>query len=168
MKKTKPRQASVRPLPDPAPKSVPGAPSSGDLRTLVVVHALQPLRDDSKRQTLRKNAAREDDPIEAALLGEDVRREIAAGIAAYVEEHTSRLVAFVFKQAFAGQGWACKTIFDVSGVTEKIKAALGSAAEPSDTFISSAFERRFIEKLRRLGNDPQEPWPANEATLERE
>lgn len=151
-----------RPKPE-LPSRVPRL-SAEALERLVIAQLLQPLRTSKLRLAIQQQCANSPQEIEMALCAAKVAEQLRLPLRAFLLEQTTRLVQRLFACAEAGEPWAWRVILEATGMDEYFRQALtNTEATAPDAFVSSGFELRLLERLRKLGTSASEA--ANHTTL---
>jgi transposase len=122
-------------------------------------------RKSEERDKLRRATQLSDEQIERALLSpkldallRDVRR-------AWAREQWPALLRSLFDAARQGQSWAWRVLLEATGIGEELRAATAARAQDDGAaFISTDYERRLIEDLRRGGEPVAPPGPGPSAS----
>jgi hypothetical protein len=122
-------------------------------------------RGSEERQKLRRATRLTDDQIESALLSPILDALLRDVQQAWVRERWPALLQRLFNGARNGESWAWRVLLEATGLGEQLRAATAAPPqEEGEAFVSSGFERRLLEDLRRGGNVVVPAGPAPSAS----
>lgn len=109
------------------------------------------LRNHGSRPRTRQETGWNDEEIERQLTSPGFLAEVSRAVGAYIVENLPAAVQATVNEAEEAQPAAWKSLLELTGLVELVRAALlPTPAESSEVFISTEFERRLLEKLRAL------------------
>lgn len=109
-------------------------------------------RKYGERDKLRRATQLSDEQIERALLSPEIDALLRDVQRAWVRERWPALLRSLFDAARQGQSWAWRVLLEATGLGEQLRGATAARSQnDGDAFISTGFERRLLEDLRRGG-----------------